>query len=842
MSFYTNVASRGNTILYRGYNQDGAPIQKKIAFQPTLYLKTDQEPTHYGLDGAPLREKHFESINEAKEFVEKYKDVDNLQVYGSSNFVTQFIQKRFPNDIKFDAGKINIVSFDIEVDIEHSFPDMNTAENEITSISFKSSRTNTYYLLAVKDYDKTKTITGIDPDDIRFEKCLSEKHMLGRFVQLWSGDYPDIVTGWNVEFFDIRYIVLRIIRLLGEEKAKELSPWGRIRERSVEMFGKEQKTYHIEGVSVIDYMDAFKKFGYKYGTQASYKLDNICEVVLGEKKVDYSEYGSLTELYKRNPQLYLDYSLKDTYLLQRLEDETGLLSLTMTVAYGGGVNYGDAFGTVGIWESTLYRRMMSENIVPPVKSVKDRSRGDIAGGYVKDPVPGMYDWIVSYDLNSLYPMIMIQYNMSPETYLPKRKEMVTPETVMSGNFQNQDPTVAVAANGACFTKAKRGIIPQVIEEYYARRKKVKKQMLGVEQEIEDARDPKEKLALKKKANQLHNEQMAIKIAMNSLYGATANIHFQYYIQEMAEAITLSGQLAIRWAEKTFNEYFNQVLKTKDVDYTVYIDTDSNHLNLAPLVEATFGTVDIDRDKGEAFIDKVCKQKLDKVIAAGYQDLANLMGAYENKMEMAREKINRRAVFTGKKRYVLSTLNSEGVHYATPKISVTGIEAVRSSTPEVCRKKMMEAFRVIIDGSEADIQEFVEEFRKEFFRMPAGKIAKISGTDNIEKYMSGSSYRQGCPIHIRGCIVYNNFIEGHHKRLPKIVSGDKIKFVYMKLPNPLRENIVSFVDDLDSSLDLDQYIDYETQFDKVFRTPIQNIISCLGWNTEKIATLEDLFSD
>lgn len=269
---------------------------------------------------------------------------------------------------------------------------------------------------------------------------------------------------------------------------------------------------------------------------------------------------------------------------------------------------------------------------------------------------------------------------------------------------------------------------------------------------------------------------------------------------------------------------------------------SNYLNLAPLIEATFGTVDIGCDKGEAFIDKVCKQKLDKVIAAGYQDLADLMGAYENKMEMAREKINRRAVFTGKKRYVLSTLNSEGVHYATPKISVTGIEAVRSSTPEVCRKKMMEAFRVIIDGSEADIQDFVEEFRKEFFQMPAGKIAKISGTDNIEKYMSGSSYRQGCPIHIRGCIVYNNFIEGHHKRLPKIVSGDKIKFVYMKLPNPLRENIISFVDDLDGSLDLDQYIDYETQFDKVFRTPIQNIISCLGWNTEKIATLEDLFSD
>jgi DNA polymerase elongation subunit (family B) len=842
MSFYTNVASRGSTILYRGYNQDGVPIQKKIPFQPSLFLKTDDEPTHYGLDGTPLREKRFESIVEAKEFVEKYKDVDNLKVYGSSNFVTQYIQSRFPGEIKFDPSKINIVSFDIEVDIEHSYPDMNKADNEITAISFKSSRTSTYYLLGLKDYDKTKTITGIDPDDIRFEKCRSEAHMLGRFVQLWTGDYPDIVTGWNVEFFDIRYIVLRIMRLLGEEKAKELSPWGRIRERSVEMFGKEQKTFHIEGISIIDYMDAFKKFGYKYGTQASYKLDNICEVVLGEKKVDYSEYGSLTELYKKNPHLYLDYSLKDTYLLQRLEDETGLLALTMTVAYGGGVNYGDAFGTVGIWESTLYRRMMTENVVPPVKSVKDRSRGEIAGGYVKDPVPGMYDWIVSFDLNSLYPHLMMGYNMSPETYLSSRKETVTPDLVLNGLYRNEDPEVAVAANGACFTKAKRGIIPQIIEEYYARRKKVKKQMLKVEQEIEVCKDPKDKLALKKKANQLHNEQMAIKIAMNSLYGATANIHFQYYIQDMAEAITLSGQLAIRWAEKTFNNYFNQVLGTKDVDYAVYIDTDSNYLNLAPLVEKVFGTVDIDRDKGEEFIDKVCEQKLNKVIADGYQELADVMGAYENKMEMAREKINRRAVFTGKKRYVLSTLNSEGVHYSTPKISVTGIEAVRSSTPDVCRKKMMEAFKVILDGSERDIQDFVEDFRKEFFQMSAGQIAKISGTDNIEKYMVGRGYKQGCPIHIRGCIVYNQFIEGHTKRLEKIASGDKIKFVYLKMPNPTRENVISFVDDLDSSLDLGQFIDYETQFDKVFRTPIQNIVSCLGWNTEMVATLEDLFGD
>jgi DNA polymerase elongation subunit (family B) len=331
--------------------------------------------------------------------------------------------------------------------------------------------------------------------------------------------------------------------------------------------------------------------------------------------------------------------------------------------------------------------------------------------------------------------------------------------------------------------------------------------------------------------------------MNSLYGATANRYFLYYIAEMAEAITTSGQLSIRYAEKSVNAYLNKALQTTDVDYIYYVDTDSAYVGLAPLIEKVFGTTDIDRKTGEDFLDKVCKEKIEKAIEKGYEELAELMGAYRNAMAMKREKITDRTLFVAKKRYIMNVLNSEGVHYETPKISVTGVESVRSSTPEVCRDKMKEAFKVIMNGTEEQTQDFIEEFRKEFIQLPVEDIAKISGTDDLEKYMDHKSiYKKGCPIHVRGCLLYNNFLAqknmGH--KYEKIQSGDKIKFIYLRTPNPLRENIVSFVNVLPKEFDLEQYVDYDLQFDKVFLTPIKNILDAINWSPEKLDTLESFF--
>ena len=843
-SFYTSVERYGNNILWRGY-ENGRQFARKVKFQPTLYYPAKTETKFRSLIGEKyLEPKKFETMSDAKDYLERYKDVSGFDIYGNSNYTAQFIQEKYPAHIDFDMSLINIFNFDIEVDISTGYADMETADKEITSIAIKSSKSDTYHLLGRKDYDKTKTLSGIDPENIQFMKFDSEEALLLRFVQIWKGNYPDIVTGWNVEYFDIMYIITRIIRLLGEAKAQELSPWGSIRKVTKEIFNRKQSTYEISGVAVIDYMDAFKKFGYKYGPQESYKLDHIAHVVLGTKKLDYSEYGSLTELYIQNPQLYLDYNLVDTHLIQRMEDESALLALVLTVAYGGGVNYSEAFGTVGIWETTLYRKLMDKNLIPGVKSGPGDKLGELVGGFVKDPVSGIHPWIVSFDLNSLYPHLMLQYNMSPETFMPGKREYVSQDMVLSDKFKNENKEYSVCANGVCFTNTKLGIIPEIIQEYYANRSKIKKEMLRYEQLEQDATDKEQKKLYKKKITQLHNAQMAIKIAMNSLYGATANRYFLYYIAEMAEAITTSGQLSIRYAEKSVNKYLNKALQTSGVDYIYYIDTDSIYVNMAPLIEKVFGTVDIDRKTGEEFLDKVCKEKIEKVIEDGYKELASYMGAYRNAMAMKREKITDRALFVAKKRYIMNVLNSEGVHYEKPKIAVTGIESVRSSTPEVCREKMKEAFKVIMNGTEAQTQEFIAEFRKEFYNLPVEEIAKISGTDDLEKYMDPKSiYKKGCPIHVRGCLLYNNFLVRNNiaHKYEKIQSGDKIKFVYLKTPNPIRENIVSFVSVLPKEFDLEQYIDYETQFDKVFLTPVKNILDSVNWSPEKLDTLESFFS-
>lgn len=843
--FYTSVERWGNNILHRGY-QNGKRFSHRVPFKPTLYLNTRKPGGEYRslIGNKELHPKRFDSMSDAKQFVEEYKGISNMGIYGSTNYVTQFIQETYPGTIEFDIKHINICSFDIEVDISDGYADIDTADKEITSIAYKSSKSNTYHLLGRKDFDKSKTITGIPQDDIQFMKFDTEEALLRRFIDIWKYDYPDIVTGWNVEYFDIMYIVTRIIRLFGEERAKDLSPNRSIKKNSRTFFGKEQSTYSLSGLAVIDYMDAFKKFGYKYGTQESYKLDHVANTVLGEKKLDYSEYGNLTELYERNPQLYLDYNLKDTQLIQRFEDETGLLSLVLTVAYGGGGNYHSAFGTVGIWEDTIYRRLLADKIVPDIKGGPGERVEDLVGGFVKDPDVGLHPWVVSFDLNSLYPHLMLQYNMSPETYVDDRREYVSQDMVIDEKFQNDDPSVSVCANGVCFDNEKVGIIPGIIDEYYGNRKIIKQNMLRVEQDLENATDPQSKAALKREATQLHNQQMAIKIAMNSLYGATANIYFLYYINAMAEAITTSGQLSIRWAQKSVNEYMNKLLKTTDVDYIAYIDTDSIYVHFGPLIEQVFGTTDIPREKGEKFLDEVCGTKIEKILDDGYEALATRMGAYRQAMFMKREKITDKSLFVAKKRYIMNTLNSEGVHYETPKIAVTGLESVRSSTPEICRDKMKETFAVIMNGSEEETQAFIAKFRSEFKSYGPEDIGKTSGTDNISKYEDrGSLYRKGTPIHVRGAILYNHFLKQNKldKRYETVRGGDKVKFVYLKLPNPLRENTISFPGVLPKELGLHEYVDYDTQFEKVFLSPIEHILDALNWTSEKVSTLEDFFS-
>lgn len=844
-NFYTNVARKGSNILFRG-NINGRSVMRKIKYKPTMYLP-DPNGEYKSLYGGNLSPVELDTMGESREFTERYKGMENFKVHGNTNHVVAFINDMFPGKIEFDSSKINIVSFDIEYDSETGYCEPHQATKEIISLSYKSTQSSTYYLLGLKPFSASameklaQEHTDIDPENICYMQMESEAAILKRFVELWTGNYPDIVTGWNVEFFDVEYICNRIEKVLGPDYVKRLSPWNDVKTREVELkFGNKAYTKNILGVSVIDYMDAFKKFGYKYGTQASYKLDHIAFNVLGRAKVDYSEYGSLAKLYKKNPELFLIYNLVDTRLVEQLEEETNLLELVMTVAYGGGVNFSDAFGTVGIWEAILYRKLISENIVPPVKEGPGQSTHRIAGGYVHDPKPGLYEWVITLDAASLYPHIMLQYNMSPETFIRGPLESVNAAMVLRGDYQNNDPNVSVAANGAKFDNTTRGVIPTIIEELYAERKAVKKEMLRIEGDMEVSPND---MALKRKANQLHNKQMSIKIMMNSLFGATANKYFLYFIEDMAEAITLSGQLTIKWAMKHANEILNMYNENVEPkDYILYSDTDSIFVSMADTVKSKYGTSEVSRKDAEQFLDKFCSKYFEPYFKIVYDNLSKTMGAYENKMVFEREKICDKIILLAPKRYIASVLNSEGIHYETPKIAMTGVEAVRSSTPQACRDRMKSIFTTMLREGEEATQEAISAFKSEFSKMSPGDIGKTSGTDSIEKFREGNSYKKGTPIHYRGAILYNERLKklGLDRDYQTIKSGDKVKFVYLKMPNPIKENIISFMDDLPRELKLHQYIDYTTQFEKVFAKPINDVMERIGWSMEKKTTLDSFF--
>lgn len=849
---YTNVQQYGRNILLIGYDDNGDRVVKRVDYSPTLYVKSQNANSQFkGLFGEPLEPIIPGDMADAKDFLKKYEGVSGFEIHGQTKFAYQFMSEMWPDDIQYDFNKIRVANVDIEVHSEDGFPEPEEARHPINAITHKDSKTNTFYVWATRFQNLPPYVNNHKDIKVVYKEFDDEFTLLIDYLSFWKNNTPDILTGWNVRFFDVTYLINRYKNLFDEKKAKEFSPWNQIRETQVTVSGRTSQAYEILGVTILDMLDLYKK--YTYTKQESYKLNYIAHVELGEGKVEFD--GTIANLAKTDHQKFIDYNIKDVILVDRIEEKMKFIQLIASMAYMAKVNYIDVYGPVKLWEIIIYNHLLKKNIIVPPKPEYSDKDVKYEGAYVKDPIVGGHNWVVSFDLNSLYPSIVRQWNISPETWVapvdvPRNvytalstlsvEDMIAKKDVAAGSPSDLLKTcdLSMTANKQFFRRDFQGCLPEIFATLYNDRTKSKKLMIAKKKELE-AGGP---ASLKNEIAALNNRQMALKILLNSAYGAIGNPFFAYYSIEKAEAITVTGQVVIQWIEKRVNDYLNKTLNTINKNYVVASDTDSIYVVLDSLVKVMLPG-ETDKNKIVNFIDNACQKILEPFITKQYAELAEYLNVFENQMAMKRECIAERGIWTGKKRYVLSVWDEEGVRLHEPKLKITGIEAVRSSTPEVCRKKIKECLKVIMTQTEPEMIQFIETFRKEWMNLKPHEVSFPRGINEPDKYKGVNElYIKGTPIHVKAALIYNSLIEKHglKREYPFIQDGDNTKFAYLKEPNPTGDGVIGMIDFLPTEFGLDKYIDYDKQFEKTFLEPIKNITEKIGWKTEQVGTLEDFF--
>ena len=830
MKFYTNVQLIGNQFLVRGV-ENGRRYEHRDEFFPTLFVKSKKKTKYKTLNGEAVETINPGTVRDCRDFYKRYDGVENFEIYGNDRYIYQYISEKYPEDeIKFDISKIKLVTLDIEVASEQGFPDVESCVEEILAITIQDYTTKQIVTWGVKPFQNNRK-------DVTYHYCPTEYDLLSNFINYWMQDVPDVITGWNIQLYDIPYICKRLRRVHGEKLMKRMSPWGLVSEGEVHIMGRTHTTFDVGGVTQLDYIDLYKKFTYK--AQESYRLDYIAKVELGQQKLDHSEFDTFKDFYSKGWQKFIEYNIIDVELVDRLEDKMKLIELALTMAYDAKVNYNDVFYQVRMWDTIIYNYLKKRNIVIPPK-LSEQKDEKYAGAYVKEPKPGKYDWVVSFDLNSLYPHLIMQYNISPETLRDARHPTVSVKDILEKNMTfEMHKDSAVCANGAMYRRDKRGFLPELMEKMYNERVIYKKRMLEAKQEYE--KKPSNDLV--KEIARCNNIQMAKKISLNSAYGAIGNQYFRYYKLANAEAITLSGQVSIRWIEQKMNAFLNKILKTEKKDYVIASDTDSIYLHLGPLVDVIYKDKEKDSESIVSFLDTICEKTLEPFIDQSYKELAQYVNAYDQKMFMKRENIADRGIWTAKKRYILNVWNSEGVQYQEPKLKMMGIEAVKSSTPAPCREMIKQALKLMMNGTEDEVIKFIEDSRKKFRNLPPEEIAFPRSVSDVNKYKSNNMiYTKGTPIHVRGALLFNHYIKEHNltNKYSLIGNGEKIKFCYLKKPNKLHENVISFIQDFPKELGIDKYVDHDLQFDKSFLEPLRIILDSIGWKVERTANLESFF--
>jgi len=860
-----------------GYDAQGKRFQTTTDFKPDLYLRNDtnNDTSYISSDGVPLK-KLTKTIPNFYDFIQEYND--RLSIYGNIDPIYQYIYKHYGQQKDFYNLK-NIRTFYIDIEIysnDGKFPDPSEADHEINAITIKDSRTKKIYTFGLKPYEIASTVLEkefndidikFDKKDVCYKHCEDEEQLLEYVVKMFQKLKPDVITGWNSKLFDMPYLTNRINNILGISYVRKMSPINSAKAKT-HYVNKKEIDYFDINITNLDYIDLYKKF--TYITRESYTLDFISETELGARKVKFD--GTLNDLYDDNNQLFIDYNIKDVELVYQLNEKMQLIELAFTLAYETGITFDDVFGTLVVWDVLMYNKLKKQNkeIIP---KKKNSIKIPYPGAFVKQPKIGKHENLTMFDLNSLYPNLAIGHNMSTETkveyddipqeikdnILSKFESSVEYETpTIKKSFWNKikgfinrfikrrvydkdikdsnwvfnhfnklvlndkidlsllkKHDLSMTPNLKFWRRNKQGIIGEAMEEKYNLRVATRKLMF-------DEKD-------KKLLVSFHLKQMALKILINSGYGAFANNYFRYFDIDVAEGITTSGQLTIKYVEQEV------VKRLKGMVYSVYCDTDSvffSCTNMINKIKKKYPNKEFTKKQTVQLVEKYSKEKIEPMIKTVLDELQDKLNYYKNTMVMGNELIGDVGIWVKKKKYVVRKWIEDGYWLDKPELKVTGIEIVRSSTPQVVRTKLKEILWDLFDNDKDYLIKDLKEYKKEFFNMSVDKISFPRSVNNLEKYQDDEKiYGLRTPIHVRGSLLHNWYINKHDMDyVIPIYSADKIKFIYLKVPNVMNnENVFSFKGEFLDYFKLSEYIDYQVQFEKAMLTPVNILTTAIGYD-------------
>lgn len=841
---YTYTTTIGNQVYARARATDGTPVFVEQNYAPTYFTPTNETLADArGYDGTPLQSRRFDSIHDGRKFIER----SRTGVFGDIGPEYMVIGDCYgTHDVPFNFDRLYIWNFDIEVDRDQvrGYAPVEDPFNPIVAITVRWRHMG----------ERGTVIYGygnyVPKKPEFYVKCENEEEMLLRYLDDFraGGDYPDIITGWNIQFYDVPYMVNRLKMLFSEETWSRMSPFSRLTERVSVVNFKEKPVIDIRGISILDYYEVYRK--HTLQQREDYKLNTIASIELKRTKTDYTEHRSLDQLMREDYQKFIEYNVNDVLLVEELDDKLKLLELVVALAYAAKANFSDTFRQVRLWDVMIYHKLRQDGTqIPPRREVEKTSK--YAGAFVKEPIIGQHLWVMSFDVASMYPHIIREWNLSPEMMIPERVSGLSVDALLEQRVDTsmlRDMDACLAANGLLCRREREGFLPSMLKTLYDERVKFKNMEKAAKSNLktlqaEIAKDGETPARLEQQAELIRNisaygnQQKVRKVNLNSAYGACGSAYFRYYDLAIAEAVTLTGQLVIRWIAKDVNAYMNKMFKTNE-EYIIASDTDSVYVRME-IVAKSFkeSFPNATTEQIVEMLDQFGAKRIQPVLNKAFNDIAEYLNVAVPCLTMVRDVIADKAIWTAKKHYIMNVWDVEGLRYTKPELKMMGISAVQSSTPAICREMLTKALTMLMTGTERELQEHILSSRQRFNKSKFADIAFPRSCNNLNEYTLDD---KGIPIQVRAALTYNAALErtGLSKRYEPIFDGEKIKFVNLRLPNVYHSHVMGAPGTCPDEWHIERDIDYDLQFEKAVLAPLNDIIKYAGWTAEFTPSLFD----